>query len=692
MKMKLLQFRHLARAAIACLGLLACTPLGSSLLAFADEVAGEVASGEASDEVAAGKAPAIDFEARVPIEIQTDVSELLQDNCLKCHGEKKRSGKLDLRTVETIIAGGRRGSAIDADAPKESRLLQLVRAGAKPHMPPGKKQLTDQQISVLTQWVQLVSDSIIAARPAREHAEDESGDLEPAEQGDATDRTQLIPDGISPTLAIDVLVEHGWHQSGTVSSDLCSDPQFVRRLYLDVVGRIPTVAEHTDFVANTNSNKRLQLVEELLASPEYASHFAELFDSILMGRNEGKLGDRRSKGWAAYLENVFAQNRSWDKVAREVLLARADSPEDRGHLWYLYERNNKHQEIAESISKGFFGVDIACAQCHDHPLVDEILQSHYWGLVSFYNRSKNENTDHGFAVGESAIGGFNSYANALEGTTDDAILTFLQREPVPEVRPDEPDKQEDKGELYIAVDKEPRIPRFSRRERFVESIVTGHPLLARNLVNRVWALMMGRGIVHPVEEMDSRHAPSHPELLDWLARDFEQHDYDVRRLVRAIVLSRSYQLDSRRPDGDPAPATFAYALEKPLTAEVMVRSFETALEVGSERTAESGLASEFRRVFPDVIDESGLSNLKQTLTLSNFPGIQQLTDSAAAKMDAGAETIVQDLFMRCYGRKPQTDEFQMVSDYLQSRADRPTAAISQVLWALLTSAEFRFNH
>ena len=503
-----------------------------------------------------------------------------------------------------------------------------------------------------------------------------------------------VPDQAEPTTVINLYVRAGYAEREVAPSERCTDAEFVRRVHLDLVGRIPKLEETKAFLAQTESSKRDDLIEQLVDSDEFAIHFAQCFDTLLMGRKEKKLSQRKKHGWHDYLETVFRENRPWNSVAREILLARATPAKERGHLWFLYERDNKHEEIAEAISRGFFGVDIACAQCHDHPLAFEIEQAHYWGLVAFFKRSKNENAANGLAIAESAIGGFDSYANALTGSTEEVSLTFLESDPVPEAKPEKPDKQEDKDELYVTVENEPRVPKFSRREKFVDEVLANHPRLANAMVNRVWALLIGRGIVHPIDEMDSEHPPSHPQLLEWLADDFRDHDYDVKRLVSAIVRSQPYQLGPRDSNSDAQPASFAFAIEKPLSAEVTLRSLHVAFAIEhNEGELDKDIAVEFRRQFPDVVAENELTNLKQAMSLSNHPALNRWTQQAAKQLPKTmSPNDIDQLFQRLYCRSPKQEEIQAVQSYLAERTDRPREAIAELLWALVTSAEFRFNH
>ena len=299
-----------------------------------------------------------------------------------------------------------------------------------------------------------------------------------------------------------------------------------------------------------------------------------------------------------------------------------------------------------------------------------------------------------------------SYANALTGSTDDLVLTFLARKPVPENRPEKPDKQEDNDEFYTSVEHEPRVPKFSRRQKFVDEILKDHPLLARAMVNRVWAILMGRGLVHPIDKMDSQHPPSHPQLLDWLAQDFVDNGHDVPRLVESIAKSQAYQLDSKRTadsSGNPVEAaTFAYGLQKPLSAESAMRALQTALQLSDEELNSKDLGKEFRKLFPDVVVENQLTTLKQTMMLSNHPKLRDVYLHAAEKLlqEDTAETqqflvqdeFIQSLYERIFIRQADDDELKAIKEYLQPRASRLKDGLADVLWAMTTSAEFRFNH
>ena len=508
-----------------------------------------------------------------------------------------------------------------------------------------------------------------------------------------------IPVGLDTTQVIDLAIEHGWQTQSLVRADSVDDSTFARRLYLDCVGRVPRPKELQDFLAQTTSTKRATLIDQLLVSDEHAEHLAEVLDAILIGRtNVDQVKKRTDAGWIDYLRNAVRTNRPWNHVAREMVLARPTSPDVRGASWYLYSRKDKHQDIAEAVSKDIFGVRIDCAQCHDHPLADEIKQKHYWGLVAFFNRSKNVDTPQGPRISESAIGGFSDFSN-LEGESLPNELRFLEDRYVEEPRPTKDVNEVERDDLYDALgDIDPKVPKFSRREQFVEKVLSDHPLLGKAMVNRLWGWMMGRGLVHPVDSIDSFHPPSHPELLDWLSRDFAESGYNVGRLIKSLASTRAYQLASANT-GSIDPKWFTTALPKPLTAEMLQRSMLVVLDpVDPSQWNAMDQRVAFANLFPDVLTEESIANVAQGLMLSNGKSISDLVTLKHSRFlqslaDGTDNALAIDcLFNGILGRKPDVDEVNYCSGYINGRTDSRDHAIEGLAWALITSAEFRFNH
>jgi hypothetical protein len=514
----------------------------------------------------------------------------------------------------------------------------------------------------------------------------------------------------------------------------------VRRVWLDLAGRIPTEREASDFVNSRAKDKRARLIETLLASDDYARQMREVFDAVLMGRRDADWEERRlNQKWFAFLEDAFRRNRPWNEVVRDLIVARPEHAEDRGAVWYLYERQNNPQAVAEALAPVVFGVQVKCAQCHDHMVAREIKQAHYWGMVAAFNRSKNVDTPAGPGVAESAIGGFVSFAN-LKKESQPALLTFFNGRKVDETRPKDGEKEVDLPNLYLvpptkaAESSDPRMPRrqrdrtvkadqvavpkFSRRAAFADAVTRDNPLLARAMVNRTWAMLFGRGLIHPVDLMDSKHRPSHPELLDWLAQDFERNGYDVKQLMRTLCNTKAYQLDSRVSPGKKqkqaaatlssegtgmrAEDSFARALDKPLSAEQFFRTLLIA--TGNPPDADGKVAGraekEVRRAFiaqfPDLFPAEYNATLSQAMFLSNSPLLDPLLaprgDNLAARLAAlhDPEARVRQAFAAVFGREPDRDELRECAGYLSPRA--PEAGVKQLLWAMLNSAEFQLNH
>jgi hypothetical protein len=324
--------------------------------------------------------------------------------------------------------------------------------------------------------------------------------------------------------------------------------------------------------------------------------------------------------------------------------------------------------------------------------------------VAFFNRSKNQKTDAGPRISESAIGGFSEFAN-IHGTSSPNILTFYAAKTVEETRPEKDAKQEDNEELYLPplTPNEPRVPKFSRREKFVVEILSGHPMFAKAFVKRVWALVLGRGIVHPYDQMDSMHDPSHPELLDGLAKDFIESGYDIQNLVRGIVASRPYQINSTRLPGVDNPAWFVRSIERALTAEQLARSIQIALQQRAQN--DHPLLPDLRERMPDVLPEMIVTDVGDALFLTNNPKMHQVileasqNDGLVARLASNADpkASVDELFVAILGRHPDNTEVEAILEFTQRRSsveslEHSISRWQSAVWAVLTSAEFRFNH
>ncbi|HXJ60940.1 MAG TPA: DUF1553 domain-containing protein [Verrucomicrobiae bacterium] len=659
------------------------------------------------------------------------VEPLLKKHCVECHNPDKAKSALDLTSLQSILRGGDRGASVIPGRPDDSNLYKFLSAASDPHMPPGnRKKLNDEEAGLIKAWIEKMA--VVGAEPQAATLSNVPPvhPLTPAKP-----RIAWKPsDKLGPSQVVDRFLELGWKLDKVEPAKRASDEVFVRRVYLDLAGRIPTRAEAEAFVRDPGREKRARLIDQLLAGDEYPRHLREVFDPVLMDRRGADWEDRReNEKWFAWLEGAFRSNRPWNEVVRDLIVARPGRAEERGAVWFLYERENNAQAVAEALAPVVFGVQMKCAQCHDHMVAREIKQAHYWGMVAAFNRSKNVNTPAGPGVAESAIGGFVSFAN-LKKESQPARLVFFNGRRVDETWPKAGEKETDSPDFYLVpppastpnkeapkdtnnkpprrgreaakVD-QPAEPKFSRRQALADAVTQDNPLLARAMVNRVWAMLFGRGLVHPVDLMDSKHPVSQPELLDWLARDFEKSGYDLKRLLRTLCNTKAYQLESRapapaaKPKSEPAQS-FARALDKPLSAEQLFRSLLVASGNALDkdgRTAgfpEKELRRAFVAQFPDLFPAEYNASLQQAMFLSNSRLMDQLVKPASANLAARLmassdnDQRVREAFLTVYGRSPDREELRACAGYLTARS--PEAGVSQLLWALLTSAEFQLNH
>lgn len=593
------------------------------------------------------------------ISVPENVQAILDRNCIKCHGPLEQNAGLRLDSAAGLLRGSENGPVVKIGR-ADSKLLEVVVRNSDPHMPP-KKQLTDGEISTLRDWIVAA-----ANKPTIKQASSQE------------------PVPTEPSAAIDYFLSSAWKARGITPVPLCDDRTFLRRTMLDLVGRIPTPEEALAFLFDAAPDKRATLIDRLLTSDEAARQFREVWDSLLMGRRGARREERRRDGgWYSFLENAFKQDRPWNEVVQAIITARPTQPDDAGAIWFLYERRNDHQQIAEAIAPVIYGTRIDCAQCHDHPLAGEIKQEHYWGLVAAFNRSKN--TEKGLAaVQESASGGFINFTNLKKESQPAAIVTLTGGK-IDEPRPE---NDEDKPERYVDPSAAVRVPKFSRRAVFADAVTRASPLLARSFVNTIWAVFMGRGIVDPPDEMNSKRAASHPELLDWLSADFAAHNYSVQRLIRAIVLSRAYQL-TRSTDPNLPPDAFAAALERPLTAEAIARS----VQIASGNTADDSFRQALVERFPDPPTRAARATIQQTMFLANSDQMAALfgKKTSADSSPHSPGDGVRAAFRRALIRDPDAEELAHGVSFLKARDD-PSAAMGQLLWALVAGPEFLTNH
>ncbi len=508
--------------------------------------------------------------------------------------------------------------------------------------------------------------------------------------------------------AIDQLVDAVLADANITPAAQADDATLIRRLTLDLVGRIPTAGEVEAYVKSTDPNKRAQLVDRLITSPGFVRHQAALFEVMLNPE-----GNRRGSGaLQAYLADALKDGKPWDQMFRELLLPDEKDAKLKGAADFLRGRVSDADKLTSDVSIVFFGVNVSCAQCHNHPHVKDWTQDHFYGMKAFLART----FDNGGFLAERGYGVIKY--KPTKGPERTAKMMFLSGTTVEEANAKEPSAEEQKKEK-AEFDKAktaktpPPPPKFSARAKFVEVALEGEnaEFFARSIANRMWHRFFGTGLVSPLDQMHAENQPSHPELLAWLARDTAEHKYDLRRLIRGIVMSKAYSRSSvYDSENRPANKTFAVARLKPMTPLQLATSLKIA---ATDPASFDGLKPEEFEKRIEQIESSvrGFASLVaqptdnfqigvgEALLFSNGDRVMKelLTDGAGTalgrvKTMKEPKEAVEFLVRAAYGRAATTEESKALVAYVEKRKGREAEAYKQVLWALVTGTEFRFSY
>ncbi len=484
---------------------------------------------------------------------------------------------------------------------------------------------------------------------------------------------------------IDRHLGEAWDRGKIVPATLADDSEWLRRVYLDLAGRIPTVAEVRAFLADRRDDRRQRLVEGLLAGPRYPTHFATVWRSLLVPEASSNFQLRfQMSGFERWLRDWLVSDRGYDAMVKELLTAAINS---RGGIQlggggpqtFFQAKEFKSEEIAAAASRLFLGVNLGCAQCHNHPFADW-KREQFWSFAAFFSGIQFERRgDFAFAQPEKA----DRHELTIPGTEKVVKAKYLDG-------------------------KEPEIkPGMKSREVLASWMVAkDNPYFARAAVNRMWAHFFGSGLMEPLDEMAGTEAQaSHPALLDELARAFAEHNYDVRWLIRALTATRAYQLTSRKshPSQDD-PRQFAKAALRGLTPEQLYDSVATATgyqepTVQNPYVGGNSARGEFLTKFANDADRptERQTSILQALTLMNGRVMSRATDvknseTLAAVADApflSTEAKLEVLYLSALSRRPTAKEVSRLAPHVEKGG---AEALADVFWALLNSGEFILNH
>ena len=496
-----------------------------------------------------------------------------------------------------------------------------------------------------------------------------------------------IPD-FTPNNFIDELAAKKWQRLGLRPSPPCDDNTFLRRLTLDLCGRLPTVEETRAFLADAAADKRLKLVDRLLDSPDYSAYFALRWGGIL--RNSNLAGaEQAAVAFHRWLRDNIARNRPYDEFARGIVAAAGEWQDAPAINWLWQNRDDQLHQVTADVAQVFLGVRLQCAKCHHHPY-ERWGQADYYGLAGFFTRLGRKN------FGQPPP----YFASATPTTGERNPLTGKTPEP----------KYLDGPEAKFSPDEDPRHALMDWMAK------ADNPYFARTFVNRMWGHFLGRGLHHEVDDLRETNPPSNPELLDRLAKEFVERKFDMRWVVRAIVTSKVYALASEPTDANRNDKqNFARYYARRLPAEVFLDAVNSTCGVkggfsGVSQNARAvdlpheGFGSYFldtfdrpKRVTVCDCERSTGATLGQVLLLANSDEIEnKIADGngrVAKLVTAKAEprAAVEDLYLAALSRLPTDVERNRAASYIAEATDKPKA-LEDVLWALLNSREFSFNH
>jgi len=490
-----------------------------------------------------------------------------------------------------------------------------------------------------------------------------------------------------------------------------SDSEFLRRVYLDFAGQIPTADVARKFLANKSADKRARLIDQLFADARWAETMAERFHVMLM--------ERRGKDdeWRQWLGAAFKTNKPWDAMAREILAPEGTDATKAGAWFFITKRLEKYGQnptdfpgLTRDVGRMFMGVDLQCAQCHRHLTVKDYKQVDFQGLYSAFSNIRLQRTNETIRVAWASEGllkkklEFGSVFSETKKTTGPRV-PFGEEVAIPVFK---------KGEEWaVKPDRKKKITgvaAFSPLKEIAARMTTAeNPYFARNIANRAWFLMMGRGLIEPLDLAHSKNPPSHPELLDLLAKELVARKFDLKWLFRELALTQTYQRSSVLPKGGNAPRhLFVAAKERPIAAEALLRNVLLATgeeaRVGKLKEDDEHSLKNFEELFqatfanaPREPELAVNATLKAALFLRNNESLLWLVKrregnlvDRLVKLKEPAK-IADAVFLNVLSRAPSKEEQAMVKSFLEKQKIRDRA-LGDLVWALLSSTEFYVNH
>jgi hypothetical protein len=520
---------------------------------------------------------------------------------------------------------------------------------------------------------------------------------------------------------INRLIRQGWNDNGIAPSGPATENEWLRRVYLDVLGRIPSVEEANEYLAIRGADRKARLIDKLLHSDEYAEDYARnwttVWTNLLIGRampNQRTMVNR--EGMQQYLRRSFLRNKPYDELVFELISAQGhNTPGERdynGAVNFVIDNLQENATTATAkTARIFLGMQVQCTQCHNHPFNDW-KQDSFWSFNSFFRQARATRTgetnrdsaarlvDQDFAGEDNRIQDAAVYYELRNGQMKVAYPTFVDG---------------------TEIDKHGSVSRVNRRKELAQ-LVRSSPYMSQAIVNRLWGHFFGYGFTKPVDDMGPHNPPTHPELLEKLARDFVYQGHDVKKLIRWITLSEPYSLSSRanaknqigkdKYKDDPLMGDkplFSHFYLRQMQAEQLYESLLVATEAHKTRGSfeeqerqKSTWLQQFATAFgTDENDEATTFNgtIPQALMMMNGDLIRRATSAEKGSyLERLAHSSLKDgdkinhLYLAALTRKPTRGEANLAQQYWLYRNGKTVEALQDIFWVLLNSNEFILIH
>ena len=629
---------------------------------------------------------------------ERDILPILNSHCLQCHGGLHRKGELDLRTMNTAMAGGASGKAIVPGDAESSLVWKKIASNAMPKNP--IKVAADQK-EIIRRWIAAGAKSVqrsnVLALPEKPRSSEQLA--------------TMIDDHIDRRLA----------EAKLPASPQADDGEFQRRVWLDVVGRIPTRAEATAFLSgsglqpvkqtiHSDANEknrpagkqtRAELIDHLLARPEFGQYWARLWrDRVAVPIGAGEdLKGAYATNFQKWLAEELNKNRPWDELVRAMLTAEGEDPPIAFVRQCMDDGQPRAGKLASSAARRFLGIQLQCAECHDHPF-STWKQSDFWGLSAFFSRTAKVEPNP--KKGEHRKGIHDTEAGPPR--TRFGLLPLERKEGGSIVIPVDAGPAAGQvvaarwlgGDTVTLDDKSPTRP-------VLADWITSpkNALFARASVNRLWHQVFGRGLVEPVDSLDPENVPTHPELLDSLAGELVAAKFDIKHLLRGMLLSRAYQRSHvALVENEHDKTLYSHATCKVLAPEAFWECLVVSSGGDPDKGAISGASQTTlgsRGNFLKLFDTDEMDGAPSDYTQGIPQVLTLLNDSAMHKPNRLVEQVVREkgepdeivtrLYIAVLSRRPREEELNVAREFISERKGT-MEAFQAVWWALVNSPEF----